>query len=65
MGEQTVIQAMQDKRPRSRPSSLHNFAQYGDLISLNKKLQESPSLLNARNPVVSPQIHSPFPVFPT
>lgn len=53
MGEQLVTQAMQDKRPRSKPSSLHSFAQYGDLISLKKKLQESPSLVNARNPVIA------------
>ncbi|XP_057867458.1 ribulose bisphosphate carboxylase/oxygenase activase, chloroplastic isoform X2 [Cryptomeria japonica] len=41
----------QDRRTRSRPSSIHNLAQSGDLINLTKKLQDSPSLLNDRNPI--------------
>eukprot|EP01018_Ginkgo_biloba_P001904 Gb_17699 [translate_table: standard] len=53
MSDNVGLQTMQDRRTRSRPSSLHTLVQCGDLMSLKKRLQESPSLLNARNPVMS------------
>uniref|UniRef100_A0A1D1YFZ8 Protein cfxQ n=1 Tax=Anthurium amnicola TaxID=1678845 RepID=A0A1D1YFZ8_9ARAE len=44
----------QDHRSRtSRPATVHGFAQSGDLLGLQKKLAENPSLLNERNAVMS------------
>ncbi|RRT76151.1 hypothetical protein B296_00023419, partial [Ensete ventricosum] len=42
-----------DQRSRSAKAvTIHGCAQSGDLIGLQKRLQENPSLLNARNAVV-------------
>ncbi|XP_006833297.2 protein CbxX, plasmid isoform X1 [Amborella trichopoda] len=47
----------QERRPNksrsSSSSSIHAHVQAGDLVSLQKKLQESPSLINSRNPVMA------------
>ncbi|XP_058085117.1 uncharacterized protein LOC131232711 [Magnolia sinica] len=44
----------QDRRSRSsKPLTVHGHAQSGDLIGLQKKLEENPSLLNARNDVMA------------
>lgn len=41
------------QRMRSaRPTTIHDCALSGDLISLQKLLKDNPSLLNERNPVV-------------
>ncbi|OUZ99958.1 CbxX/CfqX [Macleaya cordata] len=45
----------QDQRSRSSksPATIHGYAQSGDLLGLQKKLQENPSLLNERNAVMA------------
>nr|XP_010925845.1 uncharacterized protein LOC105048278 [Elaeis guineensis] len=44
----------QDQRSRSsRAATIHGCAQSGDLLGLQRRLQENPSLLNARNAVMS------------
>ncbi|RWW87055.1 hypothetical protein BHE74_00004150 [Ensete ventricosum] len=44
-----------DQRSRSaRGATIHGCAQSGDLLGLQRRLQENPSLLNARNAVVGP-----------
>lgn len=44
----------QDRRPRAaKPETIHGFAQSGDLLGLQKKLQENPSLLNAPNAIMT------------
>ncbi|KAJ6795556.1 Uncharacterized protein M6B38_225315 [Iris pallida] len=44
----------QNGRPRpSKPETIHGCAQSGDLVGLQKKLQENPSLLNTRNSIMS------------
>ena len=39
-----------------RPTTVHGYVQQGDLVGLQKKLLENPSLLNERNEIV----RSPF-----
>ncbi|KAK4479161.1 hypothetical protein RD792_014672 [Penstemon davidsonii] len=47
------MQKMKDQRSRSlKPTTIHGFAQSGDLNSFQKLLRENPSLLNDRNPVM-------------
>ncbi|CAM8897528.1 unnamed protein product [Rhodiola kirilowii] len=36
-----------------RPATIHDFAQSGDLAALQKFLQDNPSLLNHRNPILA------------
>ncbi|KAE9464513.1 hypothetical protein C3L33_03639, partial [Rhododendron williamsianum] len=44
----------QDQRSRSaKPTTVHGCAQSGDLVGIQKLLQDNPSLLNDRNPVES------------
>ncbi|TYI48284.1 hypothetical protein E1A91_D13G236600v1 [Gossypium mustelinum] len=44
----------QDQLSRpSKPTTIHGFAQYGDLDALRKLLNDNPSLLNERNPVMA------------
>ncbi|XP_068652060.1 uncharacterized protein [Aristolochia californica] len=44
----------QDQRSRSsKPATIHNCAQSGDLTGLQKRVAENPSLLNARNAVMA------------
>eukprot|EP00249_Psilotum_nudum_P014227 c24728_g1_i2 orf=281-1726(+) len=45
--------ALQERRARSRSSSVHTLAQAGDVIGLRRALRENPSLINHRNPVMS------------
>ncbi|KAL5729246.1 hypothetical protein ACHQM5_002222 [Ranunculus cassubicifolius] len=44
----------QDQRSRSSKTSttIHGYAQSGDLLSLQNKLQDNPSLLNAKNDIL-------------
>ena len=43
----------QDQRSRSaKPTTIHGYAQSGDLLGFQKLLRENPSLLNEGNPVV-------------
>ncbi|PIA65011.1 hypothetical protein AQUCO_00100465v1 [Aquilegia coerulea] len=46
--------APQDQRFRSSKTAttIHGYAQSGDLVCLQKKLQDNPSLLNARNDIM-------------
>ncbi|KAI5680523.1 hypothetical protein M9H77_01750 [Catharanthus roseus] len=47
------MQRHKDQRSRSsRPTTIHGFAQSGDLIALQKLIRDNPSLLNDRNPVM-------------
>ncbi|KAL3825149.1 hypothetical protein ACJIZ3_021178 [Penstemon smallii] len=47
------MQKLRDQRSRSlKPTTIHGFAQSGDLNSFQKLLRENPSLLNDRNPVM-------------
>ncbi|KAG8376022.1 hypothetical protein BUALT_Bualt09G0019700 [Buddleja alternifolia] len=47
------MQKMKDQRPRSsKPTTIHGFAQSGDLNAFQKLLRDNPSLLNERNPVM-------------
>eukprot|EP00252_Welwitschia_mirabilis_P008053 TRINITY_DN19760_c0_g1_i2.p1 TRINITY_DN19760_c0_g1~~TRINITY_DN19760_c0_g1_i2.p1 ORF type:complete len:411 (+),score=96.53 TRINITY_DN19760_c0_g1_i2:63-1295(+) len=47
MGEYFVSES----RPKPRRSSVHSVAQSGDVFALQKMLEESPNLINARNAV--------------
>ncbi|KAA0067648.1 hypothetical protein IC582_012978 [Cucumis melo] len=45
------MQKPQDQRLRStKPTTIHGYAQSGDVLSLQKLLRENPGLLNERNP---------------
>lgn len=63
------MQRWKDQRSRSsKPTTVHGFAQSGDLTSLQKLLRENPLLLNDRNPVVRSFFFFfifffPFPLF--
>ncbi|KAI5074334.1 hypothetical protein GOP47_0010295 [Adiantum capillus-veneris] len=46
-------QALHQRRARARATSVHSLAQAGDVVGLKRKLQESPALINERNPVMS------------
>lgn len=47
------MQPTRDRRPRlSKPITIHGHAQSGNLREFQKMLQENPSLLNDRNPVM-------------
>ncbi|KAL3532448.1 hypothetical protein ACH5RR_005969 [Cinchona calisaya] len=49
-----MMQRPKDQRPRSsKPTTIHGFAQSGDLIPFQKLLRDNPSLLNDRNPVMA------------
>ncbi|KAA8534979.1 hypothetical protein F0562_029982 [Nyssa sinensis] len=49
-----MMQRSQDKRSRSaKPTTIHGYAQSGDLPSLQKLLHDNPSLLNDRNAVMA------------
>jgi hypothetical protein len=53
------MQRTQDQRSRSaKPTTIHGYAQFGDLLGFQRLLRENPSLLNERNPVV--RSHSLF-----
>lgn len=55
------MQKEKDQRPRSsKPTTIHGFAQSGDINSFRKLLRENPSLLNERNPVVRSPLFPPF-----
>lgn len=44
---------MKDQRSRSlKPTTIHGFAQSGDINAFQRMLLNNPSLLNDRNPVV-------------
>lgn len=44
---------MKDQRPRSsKPTTIHGFAQSGDVNAFQRMLLNNPSLLNDRNPIV-------------
>nr|GMC58808.1 protein CfxQ homolog [Ipomoea batatas] len=46
------MQRARDQRSKSsRPTTIHGFAQSGDLNAFHKMLNDNPSLLNERNPV--------------
>ncbi|XP_059638121.1 uncharacterized protein LOC132280035 isoform X1 [Cornus florida] len=48
------MQRSQDQRSRSaKPTTIHGFAQFGDLLAVQKLLRDNPSLLNDRNPVMA------------
>ncbi|OMO89297.1 CbxX/CfqX [Corchorus capsularis] len=48
------MQNRQDQRSRSaKPTTIHGFAQSGDLVGLQKLLKDKPFLLNERNPVMA------------
>ncbi|GAB2292244.1 hypothetical protein Dimus_026493 [Dionaea muscipula] len=52
MGE--VDPARSQQRSRSaKPTTIHGFAQSGDLVGFQRLLSDNPSLLNERNPVMS------------
>ncbi|KAF8407047.1 hypothetical protein HHK36_006172 [Tetracentron sinense] len=42
----------QDRTRSAKATSIHGYAQSGDLLGLQKKLQDNPSLLNDRNAVM-------------
>lgn len=47
------MQKMKDQRPKSlKPTTIHGFAQSGDINAFQRLLLNNPSLLNDRNPVV-------------
>ena len=47
------MQRPQDQRSRSaKPTTIHGYAQSGDLLAIQRLLRDNPSLLNERNPVV-------------
>lgn len=47
------MQRTKDQRSRSsRPITIHGLAQSGDVVAFKKLLNDNPSLLNERNPVV-------------
>lgn len=45
--------ALHQRRAGMRAASVHSLAQAGDAIGLKRKLQDSPALINQRNPVMS------------
>lgn len=48
------IQKMKDPRPRTlKPTTIHGFAQSGDINAFQRLLLNNPSLLNERNPVMA------------
>ncbi|XP_051132033.1 uncharacterized protein LOC127252068 [Andrographis paniculata] len=48
------MQRAKDQRPRSsRPTTIHGFAQSGDLNAFQKLLRGNPALLNESNPVMA------------
>ncbi|PIN19249.1 26S proteasome regulatory complex, subunit PSMD10 [Handroanthus impetiginosus] len=48
------MQKIKDQRPRSsKPTTIHGFAQSGDINAFQKLLRDNPSLLNERNPVMA------------
>ncbi|XP_057506496.1 ribulose bisphosphate carboxylase/oxygenase activase, chloroplastic-like isoform X2 [Actinidia eriantha] len=48
------MQRNRDQRPRpAKPTTVHYYAQSGDLIGFQKLLRDNPSLLNDRNPVMA------------
>ncbi|GFY96349.1 AAA-type ATPase family protein [Actinidia rufa] len=48
------MQRTRDQRPRpAKPTTVHGYAQSGDLIGFQKLLRDNPSLLNDRNPVMA------------
>ncbi|KAK3041679.1 hypothetical protein RJ639_001489 [Escallonia herrerae] len=48
------MQRNQDQRSRSaKPTTVHGFAQAGNLAGIQKLLRDNPSLLNDRNPVMA------------
>lgn len=48
------IQEMKDPRPRTlKPTTIHGFAQSGDINAFQRLLLNNPSLLNERNPVMA------------
>ncbi|XP_031253096.1 protein CfxQ homolog [Pistacia vera] len=48
------MESYQDKRPTfDKPKNIHECAQSGDVLGLQKLLQDNPSLLNQRNAVMS------------
>ncbi|KAK6248532.1 hypothetical protein QUC31_020097 [Theobroma cacao] len=48
------MQMGRDQRSRSaKPTTIHRFAQSGDLVGLQKLLKDKPFLLNERNPVMA------------
>ncbi|GAV82109.1 AAA domain-containing protein/Ank domain-containing protein/Ank_2 domain-containing protein [Cephalotus follicularis] len=48
------MQRPQDQRSRSaRPTTIHAYAQSGDLLAFQKLLRDNPFLLNERNPVMA------------
>ncbi|KAJ7969610.1 AAA-type ATPase family protein / ankyrin repeat family protein [Quillaja saponaria] len=54
------MQRPQDQRSRStKPTTIHGFAQSGDLLGFQRLLRSNPSLLNERNPVMA---HTPLHV---
>lgn len=48
------MQKMKDQRPRSlKPTTIHGFAQSGDINAFQRLLLNNPSLLNDRNPIMA------------
>ncbi|KAB1201629.1 hypothetical protein CJ030_MR0G002603 [Morella rubra] len=48
------MQRPQDQRSRSaKPTTIHGYAQSGDLLAVQRLLRDNPSLLNERNPVMA------------
>lgn len=48
------MQRPQDQRSRSaKPTTVHGYAQSGDLLAVQRLLRDNPSLLNERNPVMA------------
>ncbi|CAA0815834.1 AAA-type ATPase family protein / ankyrin repeat family protein [Striga hermonthica] len=48
------MQKMKDPRPRSsKPTTIHGYAQTGDINAFQKLLRNNPSLLNERNPIMA------------
>lgn len=48
------MQRSQDQRSRSaKPTTIHGYAQSGDLLGFQKLLRDNPSLLNETNPVMA------------
>ncbi|XP_022730421.1 uncharacterized protein LOC111285312 isoform X1 [Durio zibethinus] len=54
MTRPSSMKRLQDQRLRSaKPTTIHGFAQSGDLVGLQKLLKDKPFLLNERNPVMA------------
>ncbi|GER41288.1 ankyrin repeat domain-containing protein [Striga asiatica] len=48
------MQKMKNPRPRSsKPTTIHGYAQSGDMNAFQKLLRNNPSLLNERNPIMA------------